>query len=653
MTKAQGPTDVTWPAWVINPTCSVARLGLSAQDPQRAIHLSCPADNNAAVSCNGENIEPVDILGSDVCRTRTLPLIPAMSVTVMGAQHRDLVIEWLSLKPDGRLTTVATRTQPANDVIRLRVGALPDRLVRFRREAASPVTVHALELVNSAWTLPESVPGGELVILTETAPILPVSYHLRGTLELDITRSSSLLSVAGLPSGVYKYAPTYEGGVRGQSREMSVRDTESTAVLATKENIGAISASGDPNDCASATEFGVLSVVAPGDGSRRSRSIIRTPDTSACHWEIGGLEPGSYEAFLKGDGFGVSRSVVVQPQRLSTVTFERPMVRVSGQVLYNAKPLNAATVEFVHPDKATGILASIDAGGKYSAKLESSGPYVVTLRGESLAPQRKKVTLRDGDNEVNWSFNGATLTVRLKGWDHATPAFVNISSSSLQLSASFQLNPWDEPVLTRNGLGFGLYRVSARQGRFVTPADKEIALDKDHPNGELDLELVSSQSILVVRDIAGNPVSGARIVGLFPQPRQIEPGYYELLGIVPGTPLIIKPPAGLAPVCKRALLDKNVEVTLVPGSSVAAKVADPSIQALTLNAGSITGIPGSDCAVPLADFQWMHVSTRGPESIFIISNFPNVDGLALASPSGGGPIPLFQAREIRLRPFRP
>ena len=62
-------------------TCQV-RAGDRVVETQRGrvLEFGCPSSGAETVSCDGSKLEPVDVPLSDICRSKTLKVVPAQTV---------------------------------------------------------------------------------------------------------------------------------------------------------------------------------------------------------------------------------------------------------------------------------------------------------------------------------------------------------------------------------------------------------------------------------------------------------------------------------------------------------------------------------------------------------------------------------------------
>src|SRR5882672_10955830 len=150
-----------------------------------------------------------------------------------------------------------------------------------------------------------------------------------------------------------------------------------------------------------------------------------------------------------------------------------------------------------------------------------------------------------------------SVSVRVTGANRWSPMTVHIESS--RAGNQEVLAPGETFFLTKQGLAFDTYHVSAIQDDDLVTEIKAVRLDERHPTASVDLEIGENRSALFLSDPSGSPVRKALVRPLRPgdphflrsglDVREREPGRYPLDGVRPGIPLLIRP-NGFVPICR-------------------------------------------------------------------------------------------------------
>ncbi len=651
--QTESTLHVSVPASAVNATCSIIRHNRIVERHRgRDLHVSCPASDEV-ISCDGSGIEPVDAHVADLCRNGSLPLNPADQVTIMVDQPVTLTTEWLSLNQRGELVTVATRTAEAKGSIRVQVARRVDRLLRFSRPGVSPVTVPVGSVFSrEAWRLPDPRPGGELVAIVQPAAVLPISYRFAGASILEIHRGEDqIVARQGVPPGEYYVSPIYEGGLIGERVSTAVDTAKSTVLFLRWESVGSARIRADPAECAAATEFVVVHVNRSDSrsGGTIRTELVRTNQVSLCQWNFAGLRSGTYEALLlTAQGSGGSQEFSIDPQQLVEVVLPRPTVMVSGRVLYAGEPASGKSLRFVGARGEGEAHVTTDSMGTYQVTLDRAGDYTVTLSSESLV-QARRVKLTSGVNNVDWEIErGAVLAATVTGLvgEEAT----DVQVRGLNASGFWSIKPLSSDGKVRwEGLPYGSYEISARQGRYASQLER-VVLSANHPSRLVELILKENSSTLLLRDVIGQPVRGAKFPLLLSQPPELAPGIYSLEGLVPGSKLRIRPPGNLVPICRTIPRDGTLDVTLGHGRAVTLQFPVSEMDHIDSDSARLTATSGSDCPIPLTDFVIKKLPTApGEPSRFLVQNFPSDDGPVLETPHGRQKIVVSSSGLVQIR----
>ena len=360
-----------------------------------------------------------------------------------------------------------------------------------------------------------------------------------------------------------------------------------------------------------------------------------------CRWIIHGLVPGTYQVdLIQPEGSaGSSEPFAVRPNEIARVVIGRPTSRISGRISANGAPLAGVSLEIGPKDRRWGTTSvTTDANGRYAAFLARAGEYEMRLSGKSAPTTYKFVDVAAGSNTVDWALaERGSVSVRVRGIRAGLPTTVRIEAR--QATHTGELKSGDEPVLTKVGLGFETYSVSATQGDALVSPITNVQLDASHPEATVDVELAENRSSLVLSDPSGNAVRDARVRAVSPPqlfargnwslPSK-EPGVYSLDGLRPGMYLQIRA-AGMAPACRTVPLNGTTYATLEAGRHVDVQLPHDLSPAVVRELAALFDVPGSDCPVPLADFE---PRVRQPSGVnqplsFEFAHFPSASRLGL------------------------
>lgn len=610
-----------------------------ATHPKSVLALQC-SNPESLLSCDAAGVEPMDVPIGDVCRTGQLQVRQASAVTISAIANTPVVVEWLSMNTAQKTMAVLARRQLlTTDIFQLQVAVSDDRYVRFIRERASPVTVRSRDLVKDiAWTLPAPRGGGELVLVSADALILPSSYRLAGsTVAARDIRVSRFIAEQGLPAGEFDIQRLYKGSVTGRSLHATIETERSTVRFVPFEDVGGVTLTATAPACAQANALRLTKLVSlPGGGTAREH-VARLTDPSACTWTIEGLGPGRYEASaMSSEGLAGNEEFDVEGQSVTRVTLRPAGVIVEGRLTYNDAPIDNAHLRFSRDGGAAQTQVVTNASGTYRLALDRPGEYRVIMADDSFAMQGTSRHFVEGTNGFEWDLEGGSLEVRLKGWNQASPAVVNIIGDDSSVSRS--LRPGAEPTIRIRGFKLGEYKVAAQQEHIGLVSELvAVRLTASRLEAIVTLDLTSPKRRLVLRDGTGRPVSGAVLRDAVPEAIEVEPGVYAIHGVPPGAALRIKPPAGYVPTCRIIPAGDLVDVTLQAGR-VAELVMPVGIARITRQAGAFIDVPTSECPVPLTDFwtQPLPGDEREPAR-FVVEGFPIV------------PFLMFEARGRRAR----
>jgi hypothetical protein len=589
---------------------------------------------SGALSCDSREgqLEPADFELADVCRRGSFRLNRAERIPVASSGRNGIDVDWLRIAPDGQVTRLATRSFDSPKFVLSVAKNL--RLLRFRGPGFSPLTIDLPSLSADGIVLPITRPGGEFVGLVEASRVQPSSLRLLGPTQVELDRRDrSVVTSQGLFAGSYSVVPVYRGGLIGEPIAFEIASDQSTFVLLKAANVGELRASVPGENCNRDFE---LRVVRTETGELRNSiiesEIARVTDDGQCRWAVAGLKPGAYrvEVALHGRPYGRSPVVSVEPQRVSIARLEWASARVSGQVRLHTAPLAGAELEFTpEGSPLPGSSTTTAPDGRFAILLQTPGRYNVQLRHPDTAKNTRDLQINAGDNFFDWALYGGTLTIRIEGAVGNAPVTIHMDSRRTSSPDSIERGTSSSIVVTRQGLEFGTYHISAEQEDGLQSGIKQVVISRDKPHAAVTLLLRSTSALLTLTDHAGRPIRDAAVLPLLPsnpfivaRPRlkERDPGVFDLTGLSPGMSLLIRVD-GFASGCRLVPADGAVNMVLDTGRAVHFQLPT-SVSFTMIRAFTIEGIPNSDCPIPLTQFRPSFDEQSG---MVRMTNFPSIE----------------------------
>jgi hypothetical protein len=302
-----------------------------------------------------------------------------------------------------------------------------------------------------------------------------------------------------------------------------------------------------------------------------------------------------------------------------------PPVDVSGTIQLNGRPFASERVVFQSDGDSSSVAATTDERGRYKLRVRKPGEYKV-LVGYTM----REVSLSAGHNQFDIGIVGGTITVRVEG----AMTEVGVDLHSARFGGFVSLQPGSDHAWA--GLEFGDYIVSIRGQR---SAAQSVTISEASPEAAVTLQrFVANKSELRVVDADGRPVAGVVFPDVVRQPREISPGRYSLESVAAGTRLTVGPPAGFSPTCHIVRSDELRQVSVSAGRPVLVVFEGVKPYQLGTTLGHVDGIDGSECGVPLRDFQ-LGAQVETPEGFQVeVDNLPATGLLRLVTPRGWGHI---------------
>ncbi|GMV20734.1 MAG: hypothetical protein AMXMBFR57_06830 [Acidimicrobiia bacterium] len=493
-----------------------------------------------------------------------------------------------------------------------------------------------------------------MLIAVKPAAVMPVAVRIgpagsKAADEYPFSVDGRLIR-SGVPAAEVAVIPLYEGGLAGQPQSIAIEPERSTALTLEPADVGQLRIQLQSELCGYAGTLDVLKLGKTSTGMTSRSRILRRALGVGCEHVVGGLTPGDYEVRASGGqvGFVVTRAVAVESQVEHAVSVSMPAVSISGTVLLNGRPYTreGLTIRFSEPDAppTTGTSATILGAGAYSAWLSTPGTYVARLTTGDLAltAETKTVSVVEGQNYLDWSFEGGTLTVSVEGWNQASP--VNLTFQQIEADGSgvrqtnYTLRPPADSRLNITGLAAGTYILRAQQElpdrSVLTSSPKEVRVEADR-SVETSIGLESYSLEVLVQDTAGQPIADAVVrtqhSGALMQPR---PGVFQSrAGSVSSGDSLLVLASGYAARCIVASGSNQLVVVLTPAPPTTVEVHSSARYGVV--PGFVTS-PSSSCPIELMALPKtaLGVETR-PDGVvvsrFLIENLPPVEELLYAT----------------------
>jgi hypothetical protein len=193
-------------------------------------------------------------------------------------------------------------------------------------------------------------------------------------------------------------------------------------------------------------------------------------------------------------------------------------------------------------------------------------------------------------------------------------------------------------ILTRN-LDFGEYYVSATQGDVHVSTIQRVTISRSQPTATVDLDLAENHSSLLIVDQQWRPVAADRVGPISPAHylmgrtnllRETTPGEYSLDNLRPGMFVKIKA-QGFVSACVTVPRNDRVVARLETGRRVEIRLPRDMTPAVVRELSALSGIPGSDCPVPLRelDFQLVGEDIRGQPLTYRSDHFSSASRFEL------------------------
>jgi hypothetical protein len=544
------------------------------------------------LQCSAAGFEPRDLVAPPADGEATVTLLPSRQITLERPGLIEADVEWREDGPNGTIL-LARRHVAERDALRLPVASDRMRLLRIFRPGMAPNTV-VIGRDTATLPLPEAVRGGELYVACRKDTWNPEQIVIDAA-----TGRPRLLAVtagramhAGLPAGTATVRSRYRGGI--EADRQSVRIVEGrTAELVPYPNRrnGALSVSAaSPRLCDDAAG-GELQI-------RSGLAQQRLPLPARCEGVFAGLNPADYTVEMRLGGREIARGyAVVDAGTVANALLESYGVHVEGTVSAGRdRPMSGATLTFrgaMAGQESLRAQVVTNSTGMFEIDLPRPGTYGVALKAsdyfEFEIASRSFVV---GSQRLDIDVPASSILVKIRREDGGeVPEFIQVG-----VDGPVRMNsPASGTGMTLTGLPLGDYTLrAASSSPRMTSERVHVSLTVASPTASAELILSSEAGVLRLRGPAGQPVTGARLVGAG---KEISAGAYDLSGVSEGALIQIQAD-GYLPTCWRRK-GPSGEKILIP---IGAQVLRVQVPEADSPYGLVIRGPGSECGLSLSLF---------------------------------------------------
>jgi hypothetical protein len=431
----------------------------------------------------------------------------------------------------------------------------------------------------------------------------------------------------------------YAGGIAGRSRNIWIRNAESTIIIFEPEAVGALRISGDEKVCGAATSLQISRLKAIRDGESTTSSVsavVTLTLEDGCEQVVAGLSPGAYEVSYKSAlGLLGTKRAAVSAQRYESLAVAAAQAHLRGAVKLNQAPATNVTIVFtaVESDPVRTASVSVDAQGEYEVDLPFTGDVGVSFRTatSTLLGHDDVIHVAGGESTYNWSLNGRTLTITVSNWDSSAPVTLDVLRLAVERPGSIgvQQRVYPDGPIRFDGLAVGTYRVTARQSLGGGVRDKSAGavatLTDDMSYVAVRLELKVRDVAITVTDQQRRPVSSAVVTidGVDGPLGESSGGRFEARDAPPGARVRVSAP-GYTPVCRFLPDTHNFRVVLSTGVTREVFFAGGARGALPV--GQLVG-GDLECPISLRQLPASVVEETTGGVLYLFHNFPDIERL--------------------------
>lgn len=508
------------------------------------------------------------------------------------------------------------------------------------------VTVGAMVVAAVSWLSQGT--GGTLVVRTDTNPVQPIAIAITGPESREVPLDGAHeVVIRGLQAGRYKVEPLFAGTVTGAGLDVDVSPGTVANLALPLGGVGGVRFDADPGMCEPdfGWVFGFMTHRGPDHPDYQPTATRPLPTATTCQLEIGGLAPGDYSVRVTPTHRELPMFMTmlqVRPRLWTSIRMPRPPAVVHGRITSNGEPVPGLHVDIrsiamapltgVVPLTMAYVTSLTDADGRYAIGLATPGTYRQTLRepGQAEMPGiAPEVEVLLGANINDIEIGGGALRVWLteRGATIAPDRPVTLTIQSLpQRPKRPVVSNADEPFEMRM-LRPGRYMVSATMASvnaagepvtLVAAQQKEVVIT-EMTTSDVSIDLIERDEMwLDVVYADGTPAAGATVV---PYPgggslRTDDRGRVSLATVPAGARLPVRTRnfgvtchAVTNDVLQRVVVYDASETLLVTIAGQTTSVAGRAV----LGGATVTGVPGSSCAVPFEGFSI--AETRHPDRI--------------------------------------
>ncbi len=475
----------------------------------------------------------------------------------------------------------------------------------------APVTLHIGAAADPAdLSLPAPQAGGEIFAVLRAKGFLPDAVHLVGAnvnAALKV-QPGGIIGMTGLPPGSYALTPIYRGTRAPDSTPIQIRAMTTTDLAPwSLPTIGGVHVLTDIALCSAQSTLTMRYVT--GDSRQTSVGLpVAVRDaTGACEWSLSGLQEGrlviqlldasnavkdTAEADIHG---GVITDVMLAPGR----------IMVEGHLTRLKKAADGRSLQFRQQGTSGDPLeVTTDANGDFQLALPAEGTYRIQLMATKYLPLMGRTEkFKEGQNTLDWEIPGGALKLIITDIPlNEKSVAIQVQVAGAQPFSGVLFSQPNEVVLDQDliGVPLGTYSASAQMKPDLTSDLVAASLDEKGPDATAALRLHQGGGLVQLSDEQGTAITGATLIlgalGL----KEQGAGLYKVPAMPDGSVLRTRA-SGYVPSCRVYRRDPDAPFPVLMHSGTnAIKFISPAHIAFL--AGSLSGIPDTDCPVAISMF---------------------------------------------------
>lgn len=279
-------------------------------------------------------------------------------------------------------------------------------------------------------------------------------------------------------------------------------------------------------------------------------------------------------------------------------------VTLEGRTIVGDQPAPGIRLRLRHVSGAgQAVDTTTDRSGRFRVSLSAPGEYSISVRSlPYFSTLNRRVQLPEGRSEVTVVIPDTRILLRVKRFDAQPPSkpvqvhvFREQGSVLTEVYAGV-LAPSDAAACELFGVEPGSYRLAADLPGLAAIAAARVVVVEHRPT-RVELKLAPSGGALSITDPSGAAIRGGRVTSGATQLEMTGVGSFSMDRISTGSPLLVDVP-GFVPQCL-VRVGPDGRTTRLTKSQHSLTL---QFTGLAGNApvGNLEGLPGSDCAVPLA-----------------------------------------------------